>query len=234
MKIFFQCFLLLITAVAVQAQGKIEIVGGDTYDFGKVKPKDSPYKATVRIKNIGNQLLHISGVKPGCGCTATKLDKDSLQPDEVASVDISLNAGSSNGHVTKTVTISSNDPENGTKLLYLKAEVVKEIIINPMQIAFVDLSMNKKSTFKVSVKNNSSMNIKFTDFEGTNNLIVSKKGAFELKPGAEQEIEVSHIPTTEGYYSAMLKMKTTHPDYPTLEVQAYGNVLKPESPVYQK
>lgn len=77
MKTFFlACFTMFVFAASLAfAQPKISIQGGDTQDWGKVKPKDSPLKASIKITNEGSEELKISDVRPGCGCTTAPLDK---------------------------------------------------------------------------------------------------------------------------------------------------------------
>jgi LEA14-like dessication related protein len=224
---------LVVISFTVVAQPKLEVVGGDTYNWGQVKPSANPLKGTLKLKNAGNQPLEIKSVKPSCGCTATKLDKEILQPGEVASVDVSLNIGTATGQVTKTITISSNDPNNETKIVWLKAEVVRAIMLSMPYIAFTDLNIGKESTASITVKNNSSENVTFFGFEGTAGLAVTPKGKLELKPGEEFKLSATLVPDKEGYYSGTVKFSTSHPDFPSVEVPVYGNVLKPTSPVFQ-
>jgi len=224
---------LVVISLTVIAQPKLEVVGGDTYSWGQVKPSANPLKGTLKLKNAGNQPLEIKSVKPSCGCTATKLDKEILQPGEVASVDVSLNIGTATGQVTKTITISSNDPNNETKIVWLKAEVVRAIMLSMPYIAFTDLNIGKESTASITVKNNSSENVTFFGFEGTAGLAVTPKGKLELKPGEEFKLSATLVPDKEGYYSGTVKFSTSHPDFPSVEVPVYGNVLKPTSPVFQ-
>jgi len=224
---------LVVISFTVVAQPKLEVVGGDTYNWGQVKPSANPLKGTLKLKNAGNQPLEIKSVKPSCGCTATKLDKEILQPGEVASVDVSLNIGTATGQVTKTITISSNDPNNETKIVWLKAEVVRAIMLSMPYIAFTDLNIGKESTASITVKNNSSENVTFFGFEGTAGLAVTPKGKLELKPGEEFKLCATLVPDKEGYYSGTVKFSTSHPDFPSVEVPVYGNVLKPTSPVFQ-
>ncbi len=225
--------LLVVISLTVVAQPKLEVVGGDTYNWGQIKPSANPLKGTLKLKNAGNQPLEIKSVKPSCGCTATKLDKEILQPGEVASVDVSLNIGTATGQVTKTVTITSNDPNNETKIVWLKAEVVRAIMLSMPYIAFTDLNIGKESTASITVKNNSSDNVTFFGFEGTAGLVVTPKGKLELKPGDEFKLSATLVPDKEGYYSGTVKFSTSHPDFPSVEVPVYGNVLKPTSPVFQ-
>ena len=118
--VFFAALFVAAASMAI-AQPKIEIVGGDTHDWGKVKAKDSPLKAVIKLKNVGNEILKITDVHPGCGCTKTaELDKKELKPGEIATTEISLNLGTLSGDVTKSVSISSNDPVYNVKNLILE------------------------------------------------------------------------------------------------------------------
>lgn len=213
---------------------KLDIVGGDTYDWGKVKPKDSPLKAKIKVQNLGQAILYIKEVKAGCGCTATKIDKDTLSPGETGLVDVSLNVSTVTGAVTKTITVYSNDPSNNAHIIWLKAEVIRTVSLSMPYMAFNDLVIGKTSKQKISVKNNSTETLYLDNFEATNGLLLSLKKKVEVKPGAEVELEGTYVPQAEGYFNSMIKFTTTNPEYPTVEVSAYGNVTKPDSPVYQK
>lgn len=87
------------------AQPKLEIVGGDTHDWGTVKVFESPLKTIITIKNTGNQPLRVFEVKPSCGCTTAPLDKDILNPGETAKIDIKLDLKGNVGAITKDVNI---------------------------------------------------------------------------------------------------------------------------------
>ncbi|MES2764592.1 MAG: DUF1573 domain-containing protein [Bacteroidota bacterium] len=215
------------------AQPKIQIEGGDTYDWGKVKPAQSPLKTTLKVKNAGNQELKISDVKVGCGCTTTGIAKKELAPGETTTLDISLNIGTNTGGLTKTVTIMSNDPAASTKMILLKAEIVRAIQFSPSQyFAFNDMKIGRESVSTVKIKNTTAQDIILTDIEATNGLKHNLKSKTTLKANSEIEMTVKIKATAKGYFNGVVKMKTTSPDFPTLEVPAYGNVLDSTSPVY--
>ncbi len=238
MKRFFAASLVLFAsmAIAMIAQPKLEIVGGDTHDWGKVSPKDSPLKTAVKIKNVGTEVLKITDVHPGCGCTKTaELDKKELQPGEIATTELSLNLGAANGVLTKSVTITSNDASSPTKILYLKADIVRPIQFAPSQyFVFNDLKTGQTSESKVTIKNTSKEDITFSDFEATNGLSINLKKSVTVKGGSEVEVIARITPKDKGYFNGSVKMKTTNPDTPTIEITAYGNVTESTSPVYPK
>ncbi|MFN8361513.1 MAG: DUF1573 domain-containing protein [Candidatus Kapaibacterium sp.] len=235
MKRFFATTLAIfaVMASAMIAQPKLEIVGGDTHDWGKVSPKESPLKATIKIKNVGTELLKITDVHPGCGCTKTaELDKKELKPGEIATTELSLNVGQTTGDLTKSVTITSNDAANPTKILYLKANVVRPLQLSTQYLVFNDLKVGLQSEAKLVIKNTSPNDITISDFEATNGLSINFKKPVVIKSGSEAELIAHVTPKEKGYFNGMVKMKTTTPDIPTLDITAYGNVSEQTSPVY--
>ena len=64
MKVFINFTIIFFIAIATAfSQPKIEIVGGDTYDWGEVNGNKSTLKAKVKITNTGTEKLNITKVK---------------------------------------------------------------------------------------------------------------------------------------------------------------------------
>ena len=225
-RFFMTCLALMIFAGSFAfAQPKITIIGGDTHDWGKVKPKDDPLKATIKIKNEGNELLKISDVRPGCGCTTAPLDKKELNPGEIASMDVTLKLGATSGMMTKSITINSNDPQSATKVLYLKADVVRPIQILPTQyFSFGEMTVGTKSEAKLIIKNTSTQDIVLSDFESLAGITLNLTKPTTIPGGGEVELIAKVTPNDKGYFNGVVKMKTNHPDYASLDIIAYGNV----------
>lgn len=230
----FSCLLMLCVVGTVFAQPKIDIVGGDSYDWGNVKPKDNPLKTTVSIKNVGDEELHITSVRPGCGCTTAPLDKDKLAPGESAEMKVTLNVGASTGPVTKAITISSNDPNRHEIAFYLKAEVKRALQFLPNQyLMFSEMKIGEISESKMSIKNSSSSKVLLSNFETPEGLVLSVGPNAEIMPGGQIELIAKVRPSKKGYYSGVVKFTTDNEDNPTVELQVYGNVTEATSPVYQ-
>ncbi len=222
-----------VCTLSALAQPKLEIVGGDTYDWGKVGPKDDPLKAKITLRNAGTEVLKIERVQPGCGCTTAPLDKTELRPGETATMDVTLRVGGTTGPVTRSVAIYSNDPSAPTKMLWLKAEVVRPLAFMPAQyFVFTDMRVGQESKAVLTLKNMSQQEVTLYDIETTPGLQLNLGKRTVLKPGQQIELIARVTPQQKGYYSAMVRMKTTHPEYPTLEIPVYGNVLEASSPVF--
>ncbi len=232
MKRYLLLALLVLFPFFVFAQPKLEIVGGDSYDWGTVKPTQDPLKAKIKIKNVGTELLKITEVKPGCGCTTAPLDKNELKPGEEASLDVTLRIAGFSGNVTKSIRIASNDPSNPNKYLYLKANVFHPISITPTSyLAFNEMTVGQEATAKVTLKNNTSQDITITDVEVVpDNLNVNLPKKLVLKANESYDVIAKFIPDKKGYFNCSIKMKTSNSDQKEIVIPGYGNVK--ESPIF--
>ena len=213
-------------ALEPKSNSKLEIIGGDTFDWKKVKPKDTPLKAKIKIINTGTDVLKISEVRPGCGCTAAPIDKKELKPmTDTATIEVSLNLGTSSGPMSKNITITSNDGTSPNKVLYLKADVIREISITPSPyFAYRDMTVGKPSEASVRIENNSDKDLTINEATATNGIELSIKTGTVIKSKTQLEVIARVTPKDKGYFSATAKITTSHPDYATIDMTAYGNV----------
>jgi hypothetical protein len=211
------------------AQPKFVMVGGDEYNWGEVRPKDSPLKAKIEFRNEGNEDLVILNVRPGCGCTAAKPEKDTLKPGEITYMPVEYSVASNTGVTSKSIRIETNDPKKTTTNYKITANVVRDIICKPTQhLPFKDLKIGVEGSATVYVKNNSDKKITFSDLRiepaEPQVLKLTIPAKFTLKPGEEIEVTGRMFPKEKGYHNLKIIFKTDHPEYPTFEIPAYGNV----------
>jgi hypothetical protein len=217
----------LISAFAY-SQPKLEIVGGNTYDWGKSNPAQSPLKAKIQLKNAGNELLKITEVKPGCGCTTAPLDKYEVKPGEVANMEVSLNISSYSGDITKSIHIVSNDPVNGDAYLFLKTNVFRPITIEPSQyLGKSIIQVEQETTFDYKLKNHTDKPIKLVDFSLSPAQAVSslKKGDV-IPPNAEKSYTIKYKPMDIGRINGQMKITTDNKLTEEVMIYFYGNVVK--------
>jgi hypothetical protein len=228
---------LVVSATTLLAQPKLEVIGGTTYDWGTVKPpKEGHLEATIKMKNVGNQKLIFTEIKPGCGCTKTDPDKMEVDPNDVSTMSVKLNISpSQSGPITKSITIRSNSQPDSVSFLFLKANIQRPLQFSPNPfIAFTDLKVGQESSAKVELINNEDKAVELYDFKSDSGLVLNQTGRVTLKPHEKIELIVRTVPQRKGNYSAALSFKTSHPDHETMDVKVYGNVLESNSPVFQK
>ena len=226
------CLALVLSFGYLAAQPKIEVVGGDTYDWGVVSSKNDPLKTKIEIKNIGDKVLIISEVKASCGCTSTNLGKSELNPGESTSIDVTLRTSGNVNNIHKTIRVNSNDPNNGQQIIHLKANVVALLQLTPTPyFTYQDMQVGKSSVGKLKLKNNCTIPVTISDIElQPKNIEFSIKNKLILQPNEEVELSTTVIPEITGQYNCSVVVKTDHPDFPTLRIDGYGRVK--ESPVY--
>jgi hypothetical protein len=215
------------------SQPKLEIEGGDTYNWGNVNAEtNEQVKAKVKIYNKGKRdTLVIYEVKPGCGCTTAPLDKNKIEPGGFATLDITLNVGSYNGDVHKTITIKTNDPENMTKIYNLKANVKRVISLFPKYMSFTNLAVGKEGIGKVVMLNATDKDIKILDInvEPAGLKLNINKGDI-IPANGSITIEGKYTHNTLGRFTGSIKIKTDHEQATRVAIQVYGNTAEKENP----
>ncbi len=123
----FKYFLIIfvVSAISIMPQmiGPKVVVQQLTHDFGDINEGDI-VKHSYVISNSGGDLLKILAVRPACGCTAAKPDKEELKPGESTNLLISFNSKGRKGPQTKTIAVETNDPDNPTVTLSFKCNIV--------------------------------------------------------------------------------------------------------------
>ena len=244
---------------APQSKSKLEIVGGETYDWGKTKPPaDGHLEAKIQMKNSGTVPMKIIEVKPGCGCTKTDPDKYEVEPNDMSTMGVKLNISpAQSGQITKSITIrwmdqnaydareafrknqtavpAGLDTVENTTFLFLKADIVRAISMTPsIYFSFQGLEVGKTGNTTVTLHNNSDQPVTFSDWSTDNGLVVNQSGSVTVKPGGTLDVVGTVVPSQKGQYSALMKCKTSHPEHAALEIRAYGFVKESASPVFQQ
>lgn len=109
-----------------QSEDKPECsIAATEHSFGAVKP-GTPLTYSFVIKNTGKARLEIKNVAPSCGCTTSSYDK-SIAPGDEGKITLAVEKTDAyKGEVTKTATVSTNDPAHASFQLTLKATFVAE------------------------------------------------------------------------------------------------------------
>jgi len=90
------------------------------HSFGSVKA-GTPLNYSFEVKNTGKSNLEIKTVSPSCGCTTSKFDKV-IAPGKVGSITLEVaKTDGYKGEISKTATVTTNDPDHQTITLTLRA-----------------------------------------------------------------------------------------------------------------
>jgi hypothetical protein len=94
------------------------------YDFGTVK-EGAVVSHTFKFVNKGKSTLDISDIKTSCGCTAALVSNKQIAPGKNGTIKVDLDTKNRQGKMSRTITITSNDPEEPTKVITIFADVNK-------------------------------------------------------------------------------------------------------------
>jgi hypothetical protein len=108
---------------AVKRENSKLIFENKVFDFGQIE-QDTVISAVFIFKNTGKKNLIIDYVNPDCSCTDYYLSKDTISPEDTASIVLFLNAINKLGKVKGYTIVSANTEEELYKLT-LKGEVIK-------------------------------------------------------------------------------------------------------------
>lgn len=240
-------------------KAKLEVVGGDVYDWGKVKaPTEGHLNATIKMKNAGGRELKLIEVRPGCGCTKTDPDKMEITPGDVSTMGVKLNISPSQaGQITKSITIRWGDREgiaardefkkSGTAVpkgldttenfsyITLKADIQRALVLSPNQyFNFADAKIGQETTSTLYLTNNDAMPISVFDFVPEGGVVVNITDKRVIKPGEKLEIVARYVPQVKGPIAGGVKFSTSSAEMPKMDIRAFGNVPEPSSPVFPK
>ena len=110
-------------------------------DLGDIGP-GSKNICDFEFTNVGDSLLKITDVSKTCGCTPFTLKKSEFAPGESGVLQVSYNASSRPGPITKHLRVSTNDQTNPQTNLTVKAKITEAVSYEPKRL---ELILNKEN-----------------------------------------------------------------------------------------
>jgi hypothetical protein len=224
MREFSIAVVLTCVALTVFAQPKIEIVGGNKFDFGNIyRGKTVEHKVIAR--NIGNKTLELGRIDVSCGCTGTVGANTTIAPKKTGEVVITFNSTNFSGKIHKTVTINSNAENAPQTMIEFEGNVVQEIAVSPAQFWFRDAEVNRPTTSKITLTNNSAEPVSLTGFTSNLDGLQITLPSAAIKPGESVELvaELKAKVSTQ-VLNERVAIKTTSKNEPEVQVLIFGAV----------
>ena len=128
-----------------------QIVCAETvFDFGE-RDNAGFVEHDFPIRNAGTLPLEIRNVRASCGCTAVKPSRNVVQPGDSAAISARFDLRGRNGMQTKTITVTSNDPEKPDLVLQLKGTAMQALRAQPSTLFFgrLEAGASRSRTFDV-------------------------------------------------------------------------------------
>lgn len=229
MKNLLRILCILVPMAAAVAQPQLQMK--DTLDWGTVVPKGSlaetsKISASLILKNIGTDTLDIKEVRPSCGCTSAPLKQNILPPGVETEVIVSINLPTMNGPLTKYLTVVSNDPYKSARMVVLHANIERAVQLSSSFIGFNKATVGLETDGEISITNASTEDLVITSITGSDGLSVMTKLPATIPPSGTLPLVVRYVPAKAGTFTVDVKIRTSHPDYPELDLKGYGMAEK--------
>jgi uncharacterized cupredoxin-like copper-binding protein len=230
--------LFIISAISIFPQLLAPKVGVQqlNHDFGNINQGDVVNHSFV-IANNGGDLLKIIDVKASCGCTAANPDKKELQPGESTNIAVSFNSKGRKGPQTKTITVSTNDPEKPQVTLTIKCNIIEDEVIENKTGATIFLPETQHDFGKVPEGKKVEYTFKFEN-KGTESLIIKDVKTScgctaavvnnsTIKPGEVGSIKVDFdTKSRQGKNSKSITIVSNDTKEPNKVITIYADVQK--------
>jgi hypothetical protein len=108
-----------------------------THDFGAVDDTDELIYE-FEFTNEGSETLHITDIKPSCGCTTTELKKRVYEPGEEGAIELIFHP-KGYGPQTKTITVKSDSSGSERIIVFIKSTVTPFVQFEPRSVRFADV-----------------------------------------------------------------------------------------------
>jgi hypothetical protein len=193
------------------------------YNFGTVTG-DTLVNCVFTFTNVGNALLELPSVAPGCGCMKMSEWSRKVEPGQTGTIKVQYNSYAYIGHFGKSVYLECNDPMEPKLTLEIQGTVWRPIEIKPLY-AVLNLCPEVLSN-AVTVRLISHLDepLILTDLKVNNPAF-----AVELQtnqPGKEYQVVVTTpTPHPTNDQQGQITLKTSTTNLPVVTIPARVNVL---------
>ncbi len=231
------CAILVAGLLPLTAQQKGASIEFDsiTKDAGKVMDGEI-INLVFKFANKGDARLDILGVQPSCGCTSALPNPNRLAPGQSGQIEIKITTEglaaqsrtpAETVSLTKTVTISTNDPNQPQIVLTINGTVGPEIALSDPSIYFGSNPRGQEITKELLVEVAPERQVNLLSVASTDEHVTVK---LEQVPGSNGKkykvIAVQKADTGEGIHFGNIVIKTSSKLRPELKVTVRGIVTK--------
>ena len=195
----------------------------DLFDFGRVSSGDKITNEFV-FTNTGTATLVISNVTPACHCTTAGTWTREVQPGKTGIIPLVLDSTTFVGPITRTVSVTCNDPRRPIFSLTMKGNVWRAIEVNPFNAIFsIASDVESVDPVVLHITNNFDQPITLSDPDCPNQAFSTELKT--IQPGKEFALVVRlKMPIAPNSVSAMITIKTSSPKVPVINASAFAIV----------
>jgi hypothetical protein len=217
-----------VVAQETGAAGPKLVVPEKILDKGAVA-KGDVVEANFKLVNEGSETLVVKAVRPTCGCTVADYDRE-IPAGGSGWVKAKLDTEDFSGPVAKSILVMTNDPQDPTVTVVIKADVKPYVEVLPRPLIRFNAIKHEQMSQKVTiVSGDGERDFKVTGVES--NVPYLKASVRQLKKGEElpgrpsPQYEVALALGEDapvGPVNAQLSVDTDHPKARQVTIKVYG------------
>jgi hypothetical protein len=200
----------------------------DKKDVGVVA-KGEMIKQTFVVKNGGKADLHITDVKPSCGCTVPEYDKV-IKPGAEGKITLNVDTKNFQGPISKSALVVSDDPASPQATIFLTANVKPYVEALPYGFFRIQALTGESATSEVILVSDE------PDFHPTKADVTQSYLTVSLAPASEKEripnknanqykiTLTSKADAPEGLVGGYVKVQTGAKKQPEMDLAISGYV----------
>lgn len=185
---------------------------------------------TFTLANQGTAPLEVKSVRPTCGCTVAKFDRE-IAPGGEGTIAAKVDTSNFSGPISKSMLVMTNDPELSSLSLVIKALVRPFVEVLPRPLVRFNAVQGEKVEQKLTVVSAEDEGLVVSKVESTYDHLESdirRLGKEELiagKPEPQYEITLRlSQDAPPGPVSARAMIHTSNPKAPKIPVRIFGVV----------
>jgi len=229
--IMFAAMLIGAATAFAQTDGSpMLVVPSKIVDIGTVA-QGVTVDAVFDLVNEGDAKLVIKAVRPTCGCTVADFEPE-IAAGATGQIKAKLDTKDFAGPVSKSILVMTDDPQNPTVTLVIKADIrpfveilprplirFNAVLNEPMNQTFIVVGADPEQTMKIkSVQSSVPFIATSVRQLGENELVKGKsKSQYEVTISLTDETPVGPV-------NAVLSVNTDLKEAPTVPVKVYGVV----------
>lgn len=214
--------LLLLHFFCLPLFAELAKITPDVMNYGEI---DEGKVITDQIKfiNQGPEMIEITKVRPGCGCTFASLNQYKLEPGDTAVIEFNFDSRGFSGNVRKGITVYFTDATLPPFRYTIQANIIRDFDVSPRYIYLNRLTLNPDTTIvqPVTFSNNSREDIEIEKLYTSSDMIHLPDHPFTVKAGSSKQIDVEIIPSRTIQSRQSIEIETSSINKPMLSISVY-------------
>lgn len=204
------------------------VVDGAIYDAQRVDVGEKIVHDFV-IRNEGDAPLHVTDVRPACGCTVAEYDAV-IAPGGSGKVHAVLDTSDEQGGISKGITVLTDDPENPHIVLTIKAVVEPAVYVRPGFARFIQPQLSDPGVVGQLLFASGFENLEVLGVESPYPFLTAAARPAREDEESDQgegrqwvvELTLDYGKAPVGALADHVKVRTNHPRQPTVEIPVSG------------